>query len=161
MKEGFWIDCRSGKRWQAYEHCRFAKSPEGAAAMGLPEAVQQAIAPISCDYLRTDGNPGQTDREQVVIEVMKAGYIRMRGHGAQFSFEFWGNTRGSLWAILQFCQDMAGPYTWVVINNLKSNEQYASSFQDFEQRMKQDEDEVLRIASTLLKNPAQLGSAGG
>lgn len=160
MKEGFWIQRSTGRYWEVYEHCRFAKSPEGAAAMGLPEEVQKAIEPMGCDYL--DGtDPKQTERAQVVIEVMKAGYIRMRGHGSQFTFEFWGDTFSSLQAIQQFCDQMAGPFTWIVINNLKSNEQYASSFQDFDKSMNEDERSVLRIATELLKNPAALGSSGG
>jgi hypothetical protein len=148
MNQGYWIQKATGKTWEVHEHCEFAKSPAGAAAMGLPEQVQQAIAPLNCQ-----GGFGP-ERNEICIAVMKAGFIRMRGHGHQYSFEFWGDTRESLWAILEFCNNMAGPYTWMVINNLKSNEQYASNFEDFQKRMKEDEDEVLRIASTLLKNPA-------
>jgi hypothetical protein len=147
MRGGYWLRTRDGKFWSIGEHCSFAKSPAGAAAMELPDYVKEQIAPLPCDF-------NGPSREQVVIAVMKSGYIRMRGHGNQYSFEFWGNTRDSLWVIFEFCQKMAGPMTWVVINNLKSNEQFASSFSDFEKRMQNDEAEVLRIATTLLKNPA-------
>jgi hypothetical protein len=162
-KEGFWISKDTGQYWPVHEHCLFAKSPEGATAMGLPEHVREMIATLSCDYQRNtnDTSTSAMGREQVVIAVLKAGYIRMRGHGAQFSFEFWGDTSKTLWVIYEFCQNMAGPFTWVVINNLKSNEQFAANFEDFAKRMKSDEAEVLRIASQLLKNPGQLKSVGG
>ena len=149
MKEGYWIRRADGKFWQVMEHCMFAKSPQGATAMDLPAELREKIAPLTCNYTN-----GATDREQVVVSVMKAGFIRMRGHGNQYSFEFWGNTRDSLWAVLEFCKRMAGPSTWIVINNLKSNEQFASNFSDFERRMSEDEREVLRIATQLIKNTA-------
>ena len=156
MKEGYWINPKTGQKWEVQEHCIFAKSPAGAAAMGLPPRVQEEIKGLSCDY--TDGSK---EREGVVIAVMKAGFMRMRGHGMQYSFEFWGNTRDNLWAVLAFCQQMAGPYTHIVINNLKSNEQFAANFQDFEARMKRDEEEVLRIATQLVKNPALAATSVG
>ena len=161
MNEGYWIQRSSGKTWKVDEHCRFAKSPTGSTAMGLPENVKEFIAPLTCTYQAgSSGEGNATDREQVCIAVMKAGYIRMRGHGNQYSFEFWGNTRDSLWVIFEFCQKMAGPYTWIVVNNLKSNEQFAASYQDFEARMQEDEAQVLRIATQLLKNPAHVEASG-
>ena len=153
MKEGYWIQPATGKTWEVAEHCSFAKSEAGANAMGLPDKVRQEIASKTCDF-------NGPDREAVVIAVMKAGYMRMRGHGSQYSFEFWGNTVDNLWAVLAFCERNAGPFTWLVVNNLKTNEQFASQYKDFEERMKRDTDEVLRTAAQLLKNPALLGSSG-
>ena len=147
MNEGFWIQKATGKYWKVPEHCVFAKSPAGADAMGLPEAVRQKIEAYTCDF----SGPG---REQILIEIMKAGYIRMRGHGSQYSFEFYGDTLNTLWVIDQFCADMAGPFTWLTINNLKSNEQFSSNFQEFHERMQRDEREVLRVATALIHNPA-------
>jgi len=148
VNEGYWIQKNSGKYWRVPEHCVFVKSPAGADAMGLPDSVREKIQAYTCDF----SGPG---REQILIDVMKAGYIRMRGHGAQYSFEFYGDTVATLWVILEFCQQMAGPFTWITINNLKSNEQFASNFQDFEARMKHDESEVLRVATVLVSNPAK------
>lgn len=148
MKEGFWIQTATGKNWQVDEHATFAKSPAGAEAMGLPEKVRKEIEPLTLDF-------NGPDRAAICIAVMKAGYIRARGHGVPISFEFWGHTQESLWAILAFAQNWAGPFSWIIINNLRTNEQYESNFEQFQQRMKNDTDEVLRIAKQLVKNPAQ------
>lgn len=150
MKEGYWISARTGQSWPVTDHGEDVKRPEFADAMGLPEATRAAIAPLN-------GNYGTSlDREKILIEVMKAGYIRFRGHGAQYTFEFWGDTNKNLWACYQFAKEWAGPFTYIVINNLKTNEQFASNFQEFEERMQADEQSVLRIATQLLKNPALL-----
>ena len=157
MKEGYWISRNTGQFWPVADHGEDVKRPEFADAMGLPAATREAIAPLNGGYGTT------TDRAKILIEVMKAGYIRFRGHGAQYTFEFWGDTNKNLWACYQFAKEWAGAFTYIVINNLKTNEQFASNFQEFEERMQEDEQSVLRIATQLLKNPALLDAktAGG
>lgn len=144
MKEGFWISQRTGQSWPVSDHAEDVKRPEFADAMGLPEEVREQIAPLNGNYGTS------SDREKILIAVMKAGYIRFRGHGAQYTFEFWGDTNRNLWACYQFAADYAGPFTYIVINNLKTKEQFAANFQEFQQRMKEDEQSVLRIARKLL-----------
>ena len=150
MQEGAWINARTGEYWWVDEHCRFVKRPADADKMGLPNYVRQEIADKTC----TSGfGP---EREAIVIAVMKAGYIRFRGHGQQLTCEFWGDKSRNLWACFEFLQKMAGPFSHCVINNLKSNEQIALSFQELETRMKEDEDSVLRIAKKLVAKAAKV-----
>ena len=146
MKEGYWINARTGKYWQVDEHCMFAKRPEGADAMGLPQSVRDKIAPLTCDF------NGPT-REQIVLLIMQAGYIRFRGHGSQYTCEFYGDTKRNLWACFDFLREMAGPFTYILLHNLKTKEQWSGTFQDLNATLKEDEDKVLRMAKALIWNP--------
>lgn len=150
MKEGAWIRAKTGEFWWVDEHCMFAKSQQGADAMGLPQRVRQEIEQYSCDFKGSS-------RESVLIAVMKAGYIRFRGHGAQLTCEFWGPTQDNLWASYEFLSQMAGPFSYCVINNLRTKEQIALTFQELEKRMKEDHESVLRIAKTLVRNASGVG----
>jgi hypothetical protein len=143
MKEGAWINTRSGKFWWVQEHCMFAKDPKSQDEMGLPPKVREEIAPFTCDF-------NGPDRENVLLHVMRAGYIRFRGHGSQYTFEFWGPSVDNLWACYMFAKEYAGPFTYIVINNLKSKETVSMTFQEFEKRMQEDERSVLRVAKKLL-----------
>lgn len=145
MREGAWIDARTGKYWWVDEHCKFVKRPADADKMGLPDYVRQKIEPLSCQ-----GGYGP-EREAILIDVMKAGFIRFRGHGVQLTCEFWGDTYKNLWACYQFLQQMAGEMSYCVINNLKTNEQVALPFKELTERMKEDEQSVLRIAKKILE----------
>jgi hypothetical protein len=149
MKEGTWIEARTGKFWWVDEHCRFAMRPADQDQMGLPTYVREQLVGL---------NPmgSGPDREKILIIVMKAGYIRFRGHGQQLTCEFFGDTYRNLWACFEFLQKMAGPMSHCVINNLKTNEQIALSFQELEQRMKEDESSVMRIAKVILDRKAKL-----
>lgn len=148
MREGAWINARTGKYWWVDEHCRFVKRPQDADQMELPTYIREKIAPLTC------GNGTGPEREAILLAVMKAGYIRFRGHGAQLTCEFYGDTYTNLWASFNFLQQMAGPMSHCVINNLKTNEQISLSFQELEQRMKEDEQSVLRIAKQILAKGA-------
>lgn len=143
MKEGTWINARTGEYWWVDEHSRFAMRPADQDVMGLPNYVREQIAGM---------NPSGSgpDREAILLTVMKAGYIRFRGHGPQLTCEFWGDTYRNLWASFEFLQKMAGPYSHCIINNLKTKEQISLPFQELEQRMKEDEASVLRIAKKII-----------
>ena len=117
--------------------------------MELPNYVREAIAQLSC------GNGTGPEREAILLATMKAGYIRFRGHGQSLTCEFWGDKDKNLWACYSFLQNMAGPFSHCVLNNLKSGEQIALSFQEFETRMKEDADSVLRIAKKILEDQAE------
>jgi hypothetical protein len=144
MKEGYWIKTRTGDKWQVSEHATFAKSQEGADAMGLSPRIRALIEPWSLDY-------NGPDRERIITEVCKGGFIRMRGHGTSWTFEFWNDRRNSLEACQQFAQEWAGPYTGLQIHDLKSNEQWSGSAQEFYRLMSSDDgpEAVLRVAKSL------------
>lgn len=145
MKEGYWINARTGEKWRVGEHATFAKSEDGANQMGLPAKVREEIAPLNLDY-------NGPDREKIIVAVCKAGFIRMRGHGSAWAFEFWGGGSHAMWSIYQFASEWAGPLTGLLLNNLKTNEQWRGNFQEFLQIIKTDgPDGLMRVAKTLPK----------
>ena len=143
MKEGYWINARTGEKWRVQEHATFAKSQQGADAMGLPQRVRDEIEPLKLDY-------NGPDREKIVVAVCKAGFVRMRGHGSAWAFEFWGDAGHALWSIQQFTAVWGGPFTGMLVNNLKTNEQWRGSFQEFDKIIKDDgPDGLIRVAKAL------------
>ncbi len=128
MKEGFWIHAKTGQSWKIHEHALFAQSVEGAKSMGLPESVRQAIAAIPHDF-------NGPKRKYIVTTVCQAGYIRLRGHGTHWTFEFWNQFEASLFSVLLFTKDWAGPFTGLNIHDLKNNLRWSGSFQEFSQIM--------------------------
>jgi len=124
MKEGYWININTGEKWKIHEHASFAKSHQGAAAMALPQSVRDEIAAYSSDF-------NGKGREAIVIAVCKAGYIRMRGHGTAWTFEFWEQSNKALQTIQQLVAEWAGPYTHIQIHNLQNNEQWNNNAKEF------------------------------
>ena len=147
QSEGYWLNPRTGKHWSVTEHCIFVKDPKNAQAMGLPQQVIDEIAPQTCDF-------NGAGREAIVVAVLKAGYIRIRRHGAQTTCEFWGNTKANMWASYQFVEDwIGGDFNYVVINNLKTKEQWAGTLAELRTQIKEDDDSILRTAKALIWHP--------
>lgn len=147
MKEGFWIHRDSHAWWQVHEHALFAKSKEGADRMCLPPEVREEIAHLNPDF----SGPG---REAIVIAVMKAGYIRLRGYGDRYSFEFVGNPALSIEAIYKYLWSNAGPGTFISIHDLQDSWDYQGSCYEFTQRyLAGGADEVIRYTTPLARNP--------
>lgn len=150
-KEGYWLQPRTGKHWQVQEHCMHVKNPQNAAEMGIPQSVLQEIAPLNCDF---DG----AGREAIVVTIMKAGYIRVRCHGAQTTYEFWGDTKNNMWACYQFAEQwIGGDFNYIVMNNLKTKEQWAGALKELRTQIKEDDDNILRIAKKLIWEPKTPG----
>lgn len=142
MKEGAWVNTRTGRVFWVREHAQFAKSKDGQIAMGL--------TPDTCAVI--DATPWATvgpDREAICLAVMKAGFFRFRGHGNCVTCEFYGSTYENLWACYSFLQEMCGPMPHCTFNNLKTGEQIAMSYQEFSADMSDDERKVMRVAQTI------------
>lgn len=149
--EGYWLDPKTMTHWPVHEHCMHVKNLQNANAMNLPDGVRQEIAPLTCDF-------NGPHREAVLLAVMKAGYIRIRRHGAQTTAEFWGNTKANMWASFMFIEDyIGGDYNYVVMNNLKSKEQWAGSLLELRTKIKEDDDQILRVAKKLVWDPKNPG----
>jgi hypothetical protein len=99
MREGAWIEARSGRWVWISEHANWMQQhgPE----VGLPSDVWERIRKIPNDYIGPN-------REKILRAVMDAGYIRARGHGASISFEFTCSTRNALIACRDFLHNVAG-----------------------------------------------------
>ena len=144
MKEGAWINTRTGEYWWVDEHSKFVQQPANQRAMGLSAATLQKLAEIG-----PDSSGSGEKRNAILITVMQAGFIRFRGHGVSLTCEFWGDKNRNLWACYSFLEQVAGPVSYCVLNNLKTNEQISLPFEEFQKRMQSDPDGVLRVARKL------------
>lgn len=139
MKQGYWISSKTGQKWEVIEHATFAKDPSN--PLGLSEALVNYLRPLSLDYIGPD-------RAKIVTAVCKAGFIRMRGHGASWTFEFWNNRSTNLWHAHQLCTDWAGPFTHLTLTDLKTMEQWQGPFSEMDKIMKDEGPEgIIRLGS--------------
>lgn len=149
--EGYWLNPKTGQHWEVHEHCMHVKDPRNAQAMGLSPQLLETIAPLTCDF-------NGAGREAIVVAVLKAGFIRVRRHGAQTTCEFWGNTKENMWASYMFVENyIGGDYNYVVINNLKTKEQWAGNLGELRKQIKEDDDNILRMAKALIWQPKNPG----
>ena len=81
MKEGFWIDSRTGDFREIDEHARWIRRPENGRLFGLPEEIIRALGETPWDF-------NSAGRKAILLAAMEHGLIRARGHGAHTTFEF-------------------------------------------------------------------------
>ena len=79
MNEGAWITS-SGQYIWVFDHAWWIRRPQNARLVGLPEPIRQRLAEM-------DRSWGRSTRRDVLLEVMTAGLIRVRGHGVWTTFE--------------------------------------------------------------------------
>lgn len=142
MREGAWISAKDGKFAWVDEHARFIQRKEDAMAIGVPEKVFDKIREMKWDF-------NGEGREQILATVMEAGFIRMRGHGSFWTFEFTMASEKALWACFDFLLNFAGPFTQCRFNNLRTGETIDMTFQDFKAAMTEDTSKVLRVATVM------------
>jgi hypothetical protein len=142
MKEGAWINVNTGKFEWVDEHASWIKRELNAEAIGLPKRIYQKIMDMDWDF---DG-PG---RAEILYEVMKGGFIRMRGHGSYWTFEFTCDSYKALWCCLDFLMNYAGPYTNCRFSNLRTRESIELSFNEFQRTMAKEPELILRQAKIL------------
>ena len=150
MREGAWINSVNGQFAWVSEHASWIQKEENAQKVGLSHDVWLRIKDMRWDF-----NGG--GRAEILAIIMSAGFIRMRGHGSYWTFEFTIKTYDALWACLSFLVDYAGPYTMCRFNNLRTGEQIEKGFKEFQEMMEEDPEEVMRIASVMTEeqNPKQ------
>jgi hypothetical protein len=95
LREGAWINARTGQWSFVSEHGDWAKQPDNLANLGLPAAVQEAIQDIPNDC------SGES-RKKIRLWVMAAEGIRLRGHGDRVAIELTLDTASALPA----CRDV-------------------------------------------------------
>lgn len=143
MNDGAWININTGKFEWISEHACWIKQKANADKIGLPESVFEKIQPLN----------SFKDRKEILLAVMNAGFLRMRGHGSMWAFEFTYPTMDALWACYQFIMDYAGDYTTCRFSNLRTNEQIEMRSGELKQKMQDDPETVMRYASKTEKNP--------
>lgn len=120
MKQGAWINAHTFEFFWVQEHADWIKIKENAMKLGVPEATWEKIKNIPNDY-------GGNRREAILLMVMQSGpFIRMRGQGILYAFEFMCSSSVAL------CRETIDmPY------------------HEFKEYMNEDESKILRLATTI------------
>jgi hypothetical protein len=110
MKEGAWIIAETGNWHWVDDHADWVRRPECARSAGLPE---DAVIRIADMPRRTACGP---ERTAIILEAMRYGLIRFRGHGVEVTFESTLPLEVVVPAVAGFMAEHFGPLTWVRFN---------------------------------------------
>lgn len=136
MKDGYWINYRTGKIISIPDHERWIRDAQNAKKLGVPEGVHTRAK-------------GLGNRETYLLFLMEnAPIIRVRGHGTSVTFEMHSRERQDVMdAIWMWGKQNAGPFTWMNITNFATKENTQMTFDEFEKQMDSGGAEaVLRVA---------------
>jgi len=142
MKEGFWINYRTGKEFDIDEHERWLRRKGNARKLGLPKKLTDGFGEFE----------PVKDRNKFLLFVMKhAPVMRVRGHGTYVTFEYSSRNRrapmDSIW--MWGLDNGAGPFTSLYIVNFATGEKTSVNWKDFKAAMESGgPDAVMRVAST-------------
>jgi len=146
MREGYWLNFRTGKIFDIDDHERWLRTPGNAKKLGVPDSVISMFKKF---------RPVE-DRDKFLLFVMsRAPIMRIRGHGDYVTFEYNSRLRQEpLEAIWLFGKENAGPFTTFNIVNFATNESVTMRFHELEEQMESGGVEsILRVAKRFrLKN---------
>jgi hypothetical protein len=146
LREGAWIDAKTGQWSFIDEHADWAKRPGNLTSIGLPDAVREAIRDIPNDY-------GGDNRKRILLTVMAAGGIRLRGHGDWVAIEFTADTAAAVLACRDVLRKIAGEFTVCRFSNLGAGETLQLFYGEYERHVGRDIGWILRLAAPLAKPP--------
>ena len=146
LREGAWINAKTG--WWSFidEHSDWAKRPGNLVSIGLPDSVWDAIRDTPNDY-------GGPNRKRILLTVMAAGGIRLRGHGDWVAIEFTVPTDTALRACRDVLKKIAGGFTLCRFSNLETGKSLEVCYRDYEQHVGTDIDWILRLAKASPEKP--------
>jgi len=142
MKEGYWINYKTGKEFPVDEHERWMRKGKNAQRLGLPDRVLDAFGEFE----------PVKDRDKMLLFIMQhAPVMRVRGHGNYVTFEYASRSRRDpMDAIWMWGLDNAGPLTGIYIVDTATNEKTSIYWKDFLRAMEEGgPDAVMRVASTM------------
>jgi len=139
LQEGAWINAQTGEWRFIDEHSDWAKRPGNLESIGLPDSVRLAIQGIFNDH-------GE-NRKKILLTVMAAGGIRLRGHGDWVAIEFTVDTTTALPACRGVLRRIAGEFTKCVFNNIATGESLQVFYRDFIQHIENDIQWILKRAA--------------
>jgi hypothetical protein len=128
MREGAWINVKTGQFEWITEHCDWIKVHRNAQKIGLSEEVYEQVKDMQNDY-------SGPKRERLLRTVMDAGFIRARGHGPWTAIEFTARTDDAMRASQDFLREVCGPYSALRFNNIGTGESLELTYREFEDRM--------------------------
>ena len=111
MKEGAWLNARTGAYHWIDEHARWLQRGENAKTIGLSDSAIQRIKAIPWDF-----NGG--GRRSILMLAMNGGLIRFRGHGNYVTFEGCLSIPEMADATQEFMAAHLGPYMGIQVNDL-------------------------------------------
>ena len=127
MKEGYWINYRTGRIFPVNEHEQSLREPGAAKKMGVPDKVISSFKKF---------DPVEDRDKFLLFVIQNSPLIRVRGHGDFVTFEYFlRNRQEPLDAIWEFGKQNAGPYTAMLIRNFATGESTQINFSDFEDAM--------------------------
>lgn len=124
MKTGAWIEAGIGRWHWVDDHADWIRRPECARRAGLPEDVVLRIAAMPRQQR------SGSERTAILLEAMKFGLIRFRGHGAEVTFETTMPLGTAIQAVAPFMAEQFGPRTMVRFNQLPDGPFIAVTYQD-------------------------------
>jgi hypothetical protein len=124
MKEGAWIEATTGRWHWIDDHADWIRRPECARSAGLPEDVVLRLAAMP---RRAACGP---ERTVIILEAMRHGLIRSRGHGAEVTFESTLPLEVVIPAVARFMSEHFGPLTWIRFNQLPDGPCIGAIYQD-------------------------------
>jgi hypothetical protein len=125
MKEGAWIEATTGRWHWIDDHADWIRRPECARSAGLPEDVVLRLAAMP---RRAACGP---ERTVIILEAMRHGLIRSRGHGAEVTFESTLPLEVVIPAVARFMSEHFGPLTWIRFNQLPDGPCIGVTYRDF------------------------------
>lgn len=151
MKDGYWINYKTGKDFPIDEHERWIRKPANAKKLGLSKELMETFENFT----------PKRDRNKFLLFLMKhAPIMRVRGHGHYVTFEYSSRRRNPpiesawLWGM-----ENAGPFTTMRITNFATNETVEMSFKQLDELMESGGAEaVMRVAKdegTIREAPVQ------
>ena len=88
-----------------------------------------------------------SDRVEILTTAMNDGLIRIRNHKNSYTFEFTASTHDVLWSIYKFGKKIGlGDFSNIFVANLRTKENFETTWKDFVNKMDTDERSVLRLA---------------
>jgi hypothetical protein len=128
LHQGAWINAADGRFAYVDEHANWAKRPGNLAGIGIANGAWEAVRDIPNDY-------GGESRKTILLIVMAAGGIRLRGHGDFVTFEFTCDLKVALPACRDVLRQIAGNFTRCKFNNLSTDETVEVSYDNYVNQM--------------------------
>ena len=112
MKEGAWINAKTGKWSWSRDHVSFIQEPANSMSLGMDEGAARRLALMPRDF----NGPG---RKAILLAAMALGFIRVRGHGADCTFEHTLSQARAINAAKGFMAASFGPMMLCRFTNLR------------------------------------------
>jgi hypothetical protein len=131
MKEGWFINYKSGRQFPIHEHEMWLRAKGNARKLGVSPAVIAEFGKFK----------PVREREKFLLYVMQnAPVMRVRGHGSHVTFEFFSrSTKAPLESAWLWGQEEAGPFTNMLFVNFATKEKSQMNFGQLDKLMESGE----------------------